>query len=122
MQKIKVLLASRPKMLSDVVRNMVERQPDMEVVSEVLDPIELLFAARATSVDVVIVTPLDSDGETKLCRHLLAEHPHLIIVALSAQGEAAFLYGSRSPKKRVDEPSEQSILGAVRAAMKPISE
>ena len=122
MQKIKVLLASRPKMLSDVVRNMVERQPDMEVVSEVLDPIELLFAARATSVDVVIVTPLDSDGETKLCRHLLAEHPHLIIVALSAQGEAAFLYGSRSPKKRVDEPSEQPILGAVRAAMKPISE
>lgn len=120
--KIKVLLASRPKLLSEVIRYLVTRQPDMEVVSEVLDPIELLFAARATSVDVVIVTPLDSDGETKLCRHLLAEHPHLIIVALSAQGEAAFLYGSRSPKKRVDEPSEQSILGAVRAAMKPISE
>lgn len=120
--KIKVLLASRPKLLSEVIRYLVARQPDMEVVSEVLDPIELLFAARATSVDVVIVTPLDSDGETKLCRHLLAEHPHLIIVALSAQGEAAFLYGSRSPKKRVDEPSEQSILGAVRAAMKPISE
>lgn len=36
--KIKVLLASRPKLLSEVIRYLVSRQPDMEVVSEVLDP------------------------------------------------------------------------------------
>lgn len=108
-------------MLCDVIRNMIERQPDMGVVSEVLDPIELLFAARATSADVVIVTPLDSDGETRLCRHLLAEHPHLIILALSAQGQAAFLYRSGSPKKRVVEPSEQSILDAVRESVKSLT-
>jgi DNA-binding NarL/FixJ family response regulator len=118
MQKIKVLLASRPKMLSDVVRNMVARQPDMEVIGEVLDPIELLLTAKARPVDVVIVTPLDSEGEPKICRHLLAEHPLLKIVALSAKGEAAFLYESNSRKKRIDEPSEESILGAIRESMR----
>ncbi len=116
--KIKVLLASRPKMLSDVIRNMVARQPDMEVVDEVLDPIELLLAVRATKIDVVIVTPLDSEGESKICRHLLAEHPQLKILTLSAKSEAAFLYESGSRKRPIDEPSEESILGALRESMR----
>ncbi len=101
-------------MLSDVIRNMIDHQPDMEVVGEVLDSIELLLTARARLVDVVIVTPLDSEGEPQICRHLLAEHPQLKIVALSAKGKAAFLYESGSRKKRIDEPSVQSILGALR--------
>ncbi len=104
-------------MLSDVVRNIITHQPDMEVVGEVLDPIELLFAARAAKVDVVIVTPLDSEEESPICRHLLAEHPRLNIVALSANGEAAFLYEGEAQKKRIDEPNEDSILGAIRACM-----
>jgi DNA-binding NarL/FixJ family response regulator len=117
MRKIKVLLASRPKMLSDVIRNIVTRQPDMEVVGEVLDPIELLLTARARPVDVVIVTPLDSEGDPQICRLMLEEHPQLKIVALSVKNEAAFLYESGSRKKRIDEPSEPSILGAIREAM-----
>jgi DNA-binding NarL/FixJ family response regulator len=92
----------------------------MEVVGEVLDPIELLFAARATPADAVIVTPLDSKGEPRICRHLLAEHPQLRIVTLSAKGEAAFLYESNSRKKRIDEPCARSILGAIRESMRSI--
>ena len=120
MQKIKVLLASRPKMISDVMRNMVERQPDMKVVGEVLDPIELLLGVRAAKVDVVIVTPLDSEREPRICRLLLEEHPHLIIVTLPAEGETAYLYQSGKARNRIDEPSEQSILGAVRESLKSI--
>jgi len=116
MRKIKVLLAIRPKMLAEVIRNMVERQPDMEVVSEVLDPIELLLAASTTSVDVVIVAPLNSESEPKICRHLLAEYPQLRIVILSGKGDAAFLYTSGSRKKRIDESSESSILDAMRTS------
>jgi DNA-binding NarL/FixJ family response regulator len=122
MRKIKVLLASRPKMLSDVIRNMVERQPDMEVAGEVLDPIELLLAVRAMKVDVVIVTPLDSDGESRICRLMLAEHPQLKIVTMSAKDDMAFLYESGASKKRIDEPSEPSILGAIRESMRMVTD
>ena len=118
MRKIKVLLASRPKLLSEVIRKMVERQPDMEVAGEVLDPFELLATAKTTPVEVVIVTPLEANGEPHICSQLLAKHPRLKIVALSAKGEAAFLYESGSRKKRIDEPGEQSILGAIREAMR----
>ena len=120
MQKIKVLLASRPKMLSEVIRNMVERQPDMEVVGEVLDPIELLLEVRATKVDAVIFTPIDSVREPLICKHLIEEQPDLKIVTLPAKGKIAFLYQSDLRKKHINEPSEQSILGAVRESLKSV--
>ena len=117
MGKIRVVLSSRPKLLSDVIRKMIEHQPDMEVVGEVVDPIALLSAAMATTVDVAIVTPLESNGEPRICRHLLAGHPPLKVVTLSAQGEAAYLYQTDAPRLRINEPSEQSILGAIREAI-----
>ena len=82
---------------------MIERQPDMEVLGEVLDHIDRLFVARATPVDVVIVAPLEANGEPRICRHLLEEHPHLKIVTVSAKGVAAYLYESDSRKQRIDE-------------------
>ena len=104
-------------MLSEVIRSMVEHQPDMEVIGEVLDPIELLYATRIMAVDVVIITPLKINGEPRICCQLLGEHPLLKIIILSAEGEAAFLYQFDSPKIRIDEPSEQAIFAAIRKSM-----
>ena len=118
MRKIKVMLASRPKMISEIIRNIIERQPDMTMIGDVIDPIKLLFATRETSVDVVIVTPLKANGEPKICSHLLAEHPRLKVVTLSSKGDDAYLYQSGIPKLRIDEPSGQSILRAIREALR----
>lgn len=90
----------------------------MEVIGEVVDPIDLLLVARTTPVDVVIITPLEANGEPRICRHLLREHPHLKIVAVSAKAEAACLYQSGSSKQRIDEPSQPAILGAIRESIK----
>ena len=120
MRKIKIMLASRPKMISDVISNIIGHQPDMTMVGEVIDPIKLLFATRETPVDVVIVTPLKANGEPIICSHLLAEHPRLKIVTFSAKGEAAYLYQSGVHKKCIEEPSGQSILGAIRRALLPV--
>jgi DNA-binding NarL/FixJ family response regulator len=114
MRKIRVMLASRPKMISDVIRNIVERQADMLMVGDVIDPIRLLFAVKDTPVDVVIVTPLEVNGEPKICSHLLAEYPQLKIIVLMAGGKAAFLYKSGSRKKRIDEPSADNIVTLIR--------
>ena len=106
-------------MLSDVIRGMVSRQSDMEVVFEIVDPIELLLSVSTTKIDVVIFAPLSSEGESKICSYLLAESPQIKIVTLLAKGEIAFLYESDAPKKRIEEPSEQSIFGAVRESLHP---
>lgn len=117
MSKIKVMLASRPKMLSDVIQNIIRRQPDMIMIGDVVDPIRLLFVTRETAVDVVIVTPLKSNGEPKICSHLLAEHPHLKVVTLSSEGEKAYLYQSAVPRLCIDEPCGTTILDAIRKAL-----
>ena len=105
-------------MLSEVIRSMVEHQPDMKVVGEVLDPIELLITVKVMPVNVVIITPLKVNGEPRICCQLLEEHPSLKIIILSAEGKAAFLYQSNSPRIPIDEPSEQSILSAIRESMR----
>jgi hypothetical protein len=46
MQEIKVMLASRPQMISEIIRNIIEVQQDMIIVGNVIDPIKLLFAIR----------------------------------------------------------------------------
>ena len=118
MKKIKIILASRPKMVSEVLKNMIKHQPDMEIVGEVIDPIELLRFSGNSVVDVVIVSPINGNSEPKICSHLFAEHPPLKVVTLSEKGEAAYLYQSNSLRLCIEEPTGQLILGAIRESLK----
>lgn len=114
MGKIKVLLAIRPRMIAEVVRYLVERQPDMAVIGEVIDLAELLLTIRTTGAEVVIITPADSDGEPGIGGYLLVMYPQLKIMVLSAKGDTAVLYASGSPQKQMDDVGEAAILGAIR--------
>jgi len=112
--KIKIMLSSRPKMLSEVIKGIVGHQPDMEVIGEVINPIDLLSAVREMPVDVVIITPLNAVGDPRICSHLLNENPCLKVVTLSAKGEVAYIFQAGAPRIRFDDPSGQVILGAIR--------
>jgi DNA-binding NarL/FixJ family response regulator len=114
MPKITVLLAIQPRMLSEVIRRIVERQPDMEMVNKGSDAIELRFAIKATEARVIILTLTDSEEESGICHDLLAEYPRLKIIALSPLGDTAFRYESGSRPKRMDDVGEEAILTAIR--------
>ncbi len=114
MKKIRILLANRPPMLLEVMREMVQRQEDMEVVGEILDPIGLLVAVREREADAVILTLKDYE-EPGLCSHLVAEYPNLTILSLAADGKTAFL---RPPRREIMAPSMDSIVDALRDAIR----
>ncbi len=114
MHKIKVMLASRPKIISDVIRNIIENQPDMMLLGEVIDPIQLIVATSEREVDVVIVTPLKAKREPIICRRLLTEHPNLKIIVLMAKGDTAYLYQSGSSKKTIKDLCAETILKIIR--------
>ena len=122
MRKIRIMLASRPKMISDIIRNIITHQLDMTIVGEVADPISLLYTLKETSVDVVIMTPIKVNGEPKICSHLLAKYPSLIIVALGDNNGIAYLYRTGAPKLCIEDPSSQSIIIAIREALLSITE
>ncbi len=114
MKKIRILLANRPPMVLEIMREMVQRQEDMEVVGEILDPIGLLVAVREREADAVILTLKDYE-EPGLCSHLVAEYPNLTILSLAADGKTAFL---RPPRREIMAPSMDSIVDALRDAIR----
>ena len=118
MKKIKIILASRPKIVSEVIKNMINHQPDMEVVGEVIDPITLLRFSSESMVDVVIVSPIKSNGEPKICSYLLAEHPPLKVITLSEKGETAYIYQSDTPRLCIKKPTGHLIIEKIRDVLK----
>lgn len=113
MPQINVMLSSRPKLLSDVMRNLIERQPDMSIVGDVIDPIELIFALRTTFADVVIITPLNANGEPKICGQLLKEHPRLKVLILTPESKEVYIYQSGFDRILIEKPSEQTIFNII---------
>ena len=113
MKKIRILLANRPRMMREVVREMIEAQPDMEVVGEVLDPLELIVAVRETEADAVILA-LEGSEEPGLTSHLLAEYPKLTILGLPSRGKTAFV---RPGRQEIVDPTGPKILEALRQAI-----
>ena len=117
MNKVRVLLAnSRPRIMREVMRQLIGRQPDMEIVAEVLDLSTLVRVAKETAADVIIVAIEDAEA-LELGRQLLAECPHVVILALEAKGDAAFIEQVRHGRREIAEPSEANILSALRHAI-----
>ena len=114
MNRIRVLLATLPPLVSGLLTHLIQGQTDMEVVDAVSQPVQLLLAVKDTRAQVVIV-PLPGSGEIPgICSHLLAEFPDLLILALSITGEAGFIYTA----ERVVEAPVNNILKSIRLAGK----
>ncbi len=120
MGKIRILLANRPRLIREVVREIIDDQPDMEVVREVLDPLDILLGVMETKADAVILA-LKGSEESGLCSHLLAEYPNLTILCLAFEGESAFIEQLCPRRREILDPSQAIILSALRQAIWPCS-
>ena len=121
MHKINIMLSSRPRLLSDVMRNLIERQPDMIIVGDVIDPIKLIFALQVTPADVVIITPHKANGAPRICDQLLKEYPKLTILILTQESESVYIFKSGLHRKRIERPSEQTLLDMIRESRQPVA-
>jgi DNA-binding NarL/FixJ family response regulator len=118
MKKIRILLANnRPRIMREVMRQLITRQSDMEIVAEVFDLSALSRVAEETAADVIIVALEDPDA-LRLGRQLLAERPAMAILALAARGDAAFIEQVCLGRREIAEPSEANILSALRHAIR----
>ena len=116
-KKLRLVLANRPQLARDVVKEIIERQGDMEVVREAVQRFDLLLAVRETHADAVILSAGDSDVQG-LCSHLLAEYPGLTILALSVEGRSAFVEQLCPSRREISDPSTERVLAALRQAIR----
>jgi len=102
-------------MMREILKTLFERQEDMEVVGEVLAPVELLVAVREMEADTVVLALRDFE-KLGVPSNLLAEFPNVTILALASKGEAAFIEQLCHRRLEIANPSKDTILNAIRQA------
>jgi DNA-binding NarL/FixJ family response regulator len=113
---IRVLFESFPPVLDGLFEEVIEGQPDMELVGVATEPLDILIAAGQTRADVVLLAM--PDGELPgVASHLLNEYQHIKVLAVSLHSQHAFLYQLRTELVPLGEASPGALLEAIRAAV-----
>lgn len=100
-------------MLRDVFKQIIAEQPDLEVVGDLDNGVDLLLAASQTRPDIVILGMEDSELPG-VCSHLFSELPHIKLLCVTADGRQLLLYELRPYKILIGNASPQSLLDAIR--------
>jgi len=114
-QKVRVLVANKPRLMKDLVLATIGDQPDIEVVGLAEDDAEITELVDRTRPDYLIIELEDPETRPGLRGFLLGRYPGMKILALAAEQNSGIFYWAfidiRS--KRV-ESSEQGILSVLR--------
>ena len=107
---IKVLLQSPGR--RELWKGLIEREPGIELVGEVDDPIDLLMEVRRTEADAV-VQDWPSEETPGIVSILLIEYPDLLVVGIPGNGDHAFLCRQAISKKRLPTAELHDVLSEI---------
>jgi hypothetical protein len=114
-QKIRVLVANRPRLMKDLVLATIGDQPDIEVVGETQDDSEITELVERTRPDYLILALEDPEVRPGLCGFLLGRYPEMKILALAAERNSGIFYWAFVDIRSIHvESSEQGILSVLR--------
>ncbi len=115
MQKIKVVVANRPRLMRDLVLATISDQPDIEIVAVSDDEAALLEILERERPEFLIISLTQSDDRPRICDELLERFPHLRVLALAAERDSSIFYWvSLDIRSNRIENSETGILNALR--------
>ena len=120
MEKIRVLVANRPRLMRELLLATIADQPDMEVAAEVSSDSDLVGAAAEYRPDFIIISAERSYERPPVCDDLLAQNPQAIILALAPELKrtefswAVIDHGSMYVETSDQGISEQGILDTIR--------
>ena len=121
MDKIKVIVASRPRLMREIVLEIVSAQPDIEVMAEVHDDSAIVDLVGQLHPDWVVIALDESDNKPRICDLLFGHYPDLKILALdSGRNNCIFYRATISIRSSRVESSEKGILDALRGR-RPVS-
>ncbi len=114
-EKIRVLVANRPRLMRELVIATISDQPDIEVLGEVTDDSEIAHSVAESKPDFVIIALDGPDERPAVCDDLLAHNPQLKILALAPERNSSIFFWSVLDIRSTQiESSEEGILGALR--------
>lgn len=112
---IRVLVANQPKLMREVILATFADQPDIEIVGEVADDVEIPERVHQILPDFLVIA-LDEPGRRPaICEKILRAHPEVRILAVASDQNRTICYWAAFDIHSDDiEPSEAGILSAVR--------
>lgn len=113
---IRVILGNLNRPLCDSIRPLIGLPGDIEVVSEIVDPLEILMAVRELGVDAVLVASA-VDGAGGLSSHLLAEYPDLTVISVLPTSDRAYIEQRLPHRWSVGDPWSRNLVDALRRAI-----
>jgi AmiR/NasT family two-component response regulator len=114
-QKIRVLVANRPRLMKDLVLATIGDQPDIEIVGETEHDGEITELVERTRPDYLIIALEEPEVRPGLSGFLLGRYPQMKILALAAERNNGIFYWAFVDIRSIPvESSEQSILGVLR--------
>lgn len=115
MHRIRVLIATQPRLMRELISATINDQPDIELIGEVGKQEDLTEAVDQSRPDVLIIALDDRDKYRAQCGFLLGRYPEMKILALAPeQNRALFYWAIVDIRSKSLESSEAGILDAMR--------
>ena len=89
----RVLMANQPKLMRELLVEMLEEESWIQIVGEVTDQAEIRELVLKTTPDLLVVTAEKPGKRPAICDELLREFPSLRIIAVAAQRAIPFAIG-----------------------------
>jgi len=115
MKRVRVLVASQPRLMRELIMTTIGDQPDIELVGDVSDRDDLTEAVEQVRPDVLILAMDQREKYHAQCGFLLGRYPEMKILALAPeQNRALFYWAIVEIRSKTLESSEAGILKAMR--------
>jgi DNA-binding NarL/FixJ family response regulator len=111
---VRVVLVDMSRLTREIIRRILEEQPGIEVVREVEDGARSLRQLVDESEAEVMIVPSEAEDLVVQCRAMLGERGPRQVIAISADGRAAHLYGVHPYEALAEEFSPEFVVHAVR--------
>ncbi len=116
--RIGILLGEMPRMLRDVIGNILGAEPDLRVVADGVEAGALVERVSREDADVVVLSTR-AGSPPEICDELLTRYPRLTVVALEDGGHRASIYVMRPTRFRLSDISGSQLVTAIRRAASP---
>jgi AmiR/NasT family two-component response regulator len=121
-EKIKVLVANRPRLMRELVMATISDQPDIEIVGVLEDETSIMEMVEQSHPEFLIIALDHSDERPHICDALLDRFPRMRILALAAERDSSISYWvSLDIRSSRIENSEDGILNALRGRQLPVA-
>ncbi len=114
MSTFHIIVANEPKLLRDMLKRVLNKPADLQIVGEAKDWAGLSSALNTLEVQWVIVS-LQTDGNLpEALQPLLLAHPQVGFLALAKDGSRLHMKSAALPSHQLDNPTLPDLLALLR--------